>query len=373
MFLWRWCWSFGCSYPRARCAILLPPQWNIRVFCMEIVKLALTHSVFASRLSRPGIINFIFLNIREVNVAFIDISSVTPTYVRDVRSVGNVANCDVSRGVSRGTINKSEIHRYAHGSSFFLSPSRPVLFGSVEKSFARKRNRIYSARVQMWRVSRQGERKIFPRFFANANESATWQATGLQRRFPAYGNVHRPIIRVSIHLHENFGHIAETKWSQLALSIWVINRGRLWICVVSFNDRSNCMYRMTRAWITYGIHNRDPRLVIFLACMLHYSAMFFIAIHWQNAEHSLRHFSSSRSPGSLIIIRNVRSSRLPAATVCKRRAVLCFSRDANHEIPLDKLIYFSRCFSLFEIYGLMYSILSTASPFKKYTGGINLK
>lgn len=28
----------------------------------------------------------------------------------------------------------------------------------------------------MWRMNRQGERKIFLRFFADANESATWQA-----------------------------------------------------------------------------------------------------------------------------------------------------------------------------------------------------
>jgi len=82
--------------------------------------------------------------------------------------------------------DKSEIHCYAiaHG-SFFHRTS----YCSVEKSFARKRNQIYSARVQMWHMNRQGERKIFPRFFANANESATWQAT-FNVRFPAYGNAH---------------------------------------------------------------------------------------------------------------------------------------------------------------------------------------
>jgi len=54
--------------------------------------------------------------------------------------------------------------------------------------------------------------------------------------------------------------------------------------------------------------------------------------------------------------------------LCKCRAVLCFSRDTNHEISLDKLMYFSRCFSLFEIHSLIYLILGTRRRSKNIRG-----
>lgn len=105
--------------------------------------------------------------------------------------------------------------------------------------------------------------------------------------------------------------------------------------------------------------------------------MFFIATgkmpSISNGRASARHvgrvssgtFVRLVSPSALLLLLGTWGAAVFLLPLCKRRAVLCFSRDANHEIPLDKLIYFSRCFSLFGMYGLMYSILETVSLLKK--------
>lgn len=146
----------------------------------------------------------------------------------------------------------------------------------------------------------------------------------------------------------------------------------------------NNLYCMI-ALLTVRIHTRGPRAVIFPRRESHYSEMLFIVTGKMpsisngsgiSVSRFLRHFCSSRlpPPGSLIII--IRNVKRPACSSRRRHCVstplvLCFSRDADHEIPPDKLIYFSRAFfALSEIYGLMYGDIRNAPPFKGYLAAL---
>lgn len=286
------------------------------------------------------------------------------------------------KGENSGTINRKFIATHLHTAVFLLLHRAPYCSARLKNRLLEKETRFIQpvSKCGVW-IDKERE-KYFRDFLL------TQMNLQLGRRRPTAvsgGTSECSLVdntRIDPPVRKVFGRITVR-----AISVGVIvssnqlgARWRLRICVVSFDDRSNCALDdacMNNLWATIADSYTYPPLVILLACMLHYSEMFFIAIgkmpSISNGRASACHVGRVSSGTFVRLVRPVLLLLLGTwgAAVfllppCKRRTVLCFSRDANHEIPLDKLIYFSRCFSLFEMYGLMYSILGTASPFKKY-------
>jgi len=139
MLLWRWCSSFGCSYPRIRFPILFLSQWNIRVFCTKIIKLALSYSIFMSYFF-CGNYQFYFSEYtRQTLLWWVSNMSVTSrrhvhvhlsTYIMFVLSGMHSAN--VGRGVK---INSRTINR-----KFIATQLRTAVFSTAPR-IVRLKNR----------------------------------------------------------------------------------------------------------------------------------------------------------------------------------------------------------------------------------------
>lgn len=135
----------------------------------------------------------------------------------------------------------------------------------------------------MWRMNRQGEWKIFAWFFANANESATWQATsyvrfpGVRERSLAVNTRIDPLVR-KVRPDQRTSNLSP------GLSISIINWGHNYAHGCAWSASTIRRAELCTGWRMheyFASHNSvsytDPRLVIFLGCKLHYSEMFFIA------------------------------------------------------------------------------------------------
>lgn len=175
-------------------------------------------------------------------------SSAISRYIRNVYAIRNtnIFHCKLwhkqcSKDQNSRTINRKFIATKLHTAAFFPRTSYCSVW--LKNRLHEKETEFIqpASKCDVW-IDKERE-KYFRDFLLTQMNLQLWQAT-FSVRFSAYENAHGMIIRESIHLNEKFGHITER-----VISVGIIDlsnklgaQWRLWICVVSFNDRSELNY-----------------------------------------------------------------------------------------------------------------------------------